>query len=349
MLRTQPVTPQIGTSTNCSKTGRSVRISVVIEGTLAASLSTDFAHATGMSPRPSSLKPYHFTNHTLAGLRPFLKRAQALTAWNAFREGLSAVKSGRLIAGILMPDHYHFVILTHRPHAVRRELGAIQSGLSRSGQFHHKSLWRRPPREVDLIHDAQKLANVIRYVHLNPCRKRLTDDPWSWEFSTVHEYCAAHKPSRFPFSAWLRDTTAWFDTYFRNGRDISWNSWCEEMLRWMCSDATVRPHLIELRDYQWRSLASLSQLEMEMSLMRLCSLRSRDDLKNRGSAKDLWVRLFLHRQMQAQLQPHDLSLRSFREELRMKPHRMNQLLTQCPVTREEVRWVEHFAHPFFHD
>jgi hypothetical protein len=299
-----------------------------------------------MSPRPSSLKPYHFTNHTLSGLRPFLKRAPALAAWNAFREGLSAVKSGRLIAGILMPDHYHFVILTHRPHSVRRELGAIQSGLSRSGRFHHRSLWRRPPREVDLIHDSQKLANVIRYIHLNPCRKRLTEDPWSWEFSTVHEYSAAHKISRFPFSAWLRDI-AWFDTYFRTRHDISWTSWCEEMMRWMCSDATVRPHLIEERDYQRRSLTSLSPLEMESSLIRLCGLKSREDLKLRGSAKDLWVRLFLHKQ--AQLQPLDLPLRSLREELRMKPQRMKQILTRYPVTREEIRWVEHFAHPFFHD
>jgi len=296
-------------------------------------------------------KPYHFTNRTHLKTQPFLKRSSALFAWRSFQAGLSAISKGRLIAGILMPDHYHFVILTHRPSEVRKELGAIQSGLARSDVFGSAPLWRRPPRESDLIHDSQKLANVIRYIHLNPCRKTLIDDPWKWEFSTIHEFTSIHRRAAIPTpSRWVPDLE-WFNTYFLGPFSPSWNEWCEKMIGWTCNDVTVRPHLIEDRDYQRPRFAGLTQQQIQESIIRIFGLQSAHDLQIRGKAKDLLARAYLHRvtdPSDPSQQPTRIDFHQLAAELEIQPQRLRAFRSDQPLTSEECRWIEHFAGPFFH-
>ena len=87
-----------------------------------------------------------------------------------------------LTAMCLMPNHVHLL------HArdVKLELGQAMSAFTRWRNAHRGergSLLERSP-EPEWIAGEQKIRRQIRYIHLNPCRARLVDDPVAWPFST---------------------------------------------------------------------------------------------------------------------------------------------------------------------
>lgn len=86
------------------------------------------------------------------------------------------------VALCLMPNHVHLV----HSAVVKRELGWALSGHTR--WLHGRrggaaSLLDRSPDPVAIV-GSRKLDRQVRYVHLNPCRARLVDDPLAWPFST---------------------------------------------------------------------------------------------------------------------------------------------------------------------
>ena len=121
------------------------------------------------------------TYHLVARARPgqllFADATEGARLWKAV---LTAAPEP--IALTLMPNHVHLV----HPHDVRRRLGGA---LGRYVRWrHHRRgltgpcLQRLPPAE--LLADRSKRRRAVRYVHLNPCRARLVDDPLAWPWST---------------------------------------------------------------------------------------------------------------------------------------------------------------------
>ncbi len=86
------------------------------------------------------------------------------------------------LALCLMPDHIH---LLHR-RDVSWGLGLALNAYARwrnARRGVHGPVWRRqgPPEPVQ---GAVKLRRSVRYIHLNPCRAGLVDDPLAWAWST---------------------------------------------------------------------------------------------------------------------------------------------------------------------
>ena len=77
----------------------------------------------------------------------------------------------------LMPDHLHLLY----PRDVRRQLASALSGYTRS--LGKRALMERLP-EPEVVLPGLKLQRNVRYIHLNPCRARLVDDPLAWPLST---------------------------------------------------------------------------------------------------------------------------------------------------------------------
>ncbi len=46
-----------------------------------------------------------------------------------------------------------------------------------------------PIPAAELLADEQKIRRSLRYLHLNPCRDGLADDPLAWAFSTHRDAC----------------------------------------------------------------------------------------------------------------------------------------------------------------
>ncbi|MEZ4234925.1 MAG: hypothetical protein R3F59_01920 [Myxococcota bacterium] len=83
---------------------------------------------------------------------------------------------------VLMPDHVHLL----HDQDVRQRLARALAAHARWRNARHGlggSLVAPLPRAERLV-DAQKVRRSVRYVHLNPCRAGLVDDPLAWPLST---------------------------------------------------------------------------------------------------------------------------------------------------------------------
>jgi putative transposase len=124
----------------------------------------------------------------------------------------------RLIAYVLMPNHWHLVVWPHTAgelwrflhrltgtHAstVRRQLGTVGEGHIYQGRY--KSV---------VIESPAQLVNVLRYVEANPIRSRLVTRAEDWRWSSLRErMCATGAMSKSPIElppleGWLRIVNA---------------------------------------------------------------------------------------------------------------------------------------------
>lgn len=87
-----------------------------------------------------------------------------------------------VLAMVLMPDHVHLVLASNQ----NQRLAQVASGYAR-WRNHRRGesgpVFAPRPEAVE-IPDALHLQRTIRYIHLNPCRAGLVDDPLEWPFST---------------------------------------------------------------------------------------------------------------------------------------------------------------------
>ncbi|MDF5720146.1 MAG: transposase [Rhizonema sp. PD37] len=95
-----------------------------------------------------------------------------------------------IVAYCLMPNHYHFLVY------LRDE--TISDAMKSLSLSYTKAINKRFNRSGVLfqgrfqsIHIAQTdyLVNLSRYIHLNPVKAGLVQQPEEWEFSSYLEYC----------------------------------------------------------------------------------------------------------------------------------------------------------------
>lgn len=106
-----------------------------------------------------------------------------------------------LVALVLMPDHVHLVV----PQDDRQRVRALQSGYARwrNARRGQRGAAFEPHPQAVAIPDRLHLQRTIRYIHLNPCRARLVNDPLDWPFSTHRDavglaWPAARRPEDDP-------------------------------------------------------------------------------------------------------------------------------------------------------
>ncbi len=92
-----------------------------------------------------------------------------------------------LLGACVMPDHLHLLL----PHDEGlRRLGAMMSGYARFRNAARRTegmrVWDDAPEPEPV--EVDKEQRNIRYVHLNPCRKRIVSDPLAWPLSTHRDF-----------------------------------------------------------------------------------------------------------------------------------------------------------------
>jgi len=103
---------------------------------------------------------------------PFRKFEDARFAWEILQQTFP-----ELLSAVLMPNHLHMIL----PDGDLKKLTGILGAISRRLKI--EKLWQPVP-EPSLIPDPHHLKRQIRYVALNPCRKKLCTDPLQWIWST---------------------------------------------------------------------------------------------------------------------------------------------------------------------
>jgi hypothetical protein len=90
---------------------------------------------------------------------------------------------GPIVAAAIMPDHIHVIA---RRIAWELWLGCL-SGFARWRNHHRGEHGERvwlPAPAPEPLRSRKHLDRTLRYVHLNPCRDGLADDPLAWPYTT---------------------------------------------------------------------------------------------------------------------------------------------------------------------
>jgi len=195
--------------------------------------------------------------------------------WRSLREEFP-----QSLGAILMPEHLHLVTPGPGPDTLRRRLALVLRGAA-------KGLGRATWRPVELpmpIPDKHHLRRQVRYVALNPCRKRprLAADPLEWRFSTHRDVMGAI------IDPWV--TAAALAAAL--GEDPA--GFARRWHRYVSSDpcvdvqGTAMPVAEPRRTMPQRSLDDIRHAVAEA--MRC----SEADINRRGPARDLFVELARH-------------------------------------------------------
>lgn len=135
----------------------------------------------------------HLTPRSLSG-RPLDDDAVARRLW--FRLGRVWPNA---LACCLMGNHLHLLVEDDPRRAARamaRLLGAVPG-------------WTHPANELELTPEKpEKLVRLLRYIHLNPCRAGLVDDPLAWRWSTHRDLVGAVRAPWVPARRWS-ERTGW--------------------------------------------------------------------------------------------------------------------------------------------
>jgi REP element-mobilizing transposase RayT len=120
---------------------------------------------------------FHHVARAAPGTLLFRTWEEGLALWRVLVRTLP-----ELTALCVMPDHVHLVL----PHADGTRLGRAMAAYARWRNHQRRAsgvVWEGHP-PAQRLPDAAHLRRTIRYVHLNPCRARLVEDPLSWPLST---------------------------------------------------------------------------------------------------------------------------------------------------------------------
>jgi putative transposase len=129
--------------------------------------------------------PHLVTQRGNGGARSFFSDAD----YGLYRDLLAehcAAADVAVWAWCLMPNHVHLILVPSDPDGLRRALarvhrsyaGVIQARRKRSGHF-----WQG--RFSTVVMDEDYLAAALRYVSLNPVRKRLVARAQAWRWSST--------------------------------------------------------------------------------------------------------------------------------------------------------------------
>lgn len=162
----------------------------------------------------------HLVAHAVTGARPLASAEACDALFAALRRRFVQVA-----AACLMPDHVHLLANVDDADCARRALAQSLAGFSRAQG--NGPQWQRVPLP-DPIRDMQHLARQVRYVHLNPCRARLVDDPLCWSWSTHRGAIGAELDpwvSPADMAAWLqhdeRDVPRWLHDYVSSDPSVN--------------------------------------------------------------------------------------------------------------------------------
>ena len=128
-------------------------------------------------------------------------------SWRA----VSASRSFDTIAAVVLPDHMHFLWkLPDDDHDFPTRIAQLKAGFTRrlpeirkgAGRKRERGVWQSRYWE-HLIRDAEDLDRHIGYIHWNPVKHGLVNDPDDWLYSTYKAWKSdVGRPVNVPPQDW---------------------------------------------------------------------------------------------------------------------------------------------------
>ena len=96
----------------------------------------------------------------------------------------------QIFAWVIMPDHVHFIIDPKNEdlsNIIKRIKLSFSYAYRQQAQLYRGRVWQH--RFWDhVIRNERDLNTHIDYIHRNPVKHGLTQNPFAWQFSSIHQY-----------------------------------------------------------------------------------------------------------------------------------------------------------------
>lgn len=143
----------------------------------------------------------HLVARTASGARPFHDRIACADLWSRLAHSFDVV------ACVLMPDHVHLLAQVDPEIALRafaRVLSAFRLRMQTRVRSELAFEWESLPQPEKVQRDKRHIARTLRYIHLNPTRDALCQDPLEWEWSTHRDWVGAVARAAVDRVRWAR-------------------------------------------------------------------------------------------------------------------------------------------------
>ena len=105
-----------------------------------------------------------------------------------------------IIAYCLMPNHFHFLIRQNSDIPVSKWIQKVLSGYVQAfnKQNNRKGTLFEGATKPRLIDKDEYLSNILHYIHLNPIKASLIENPEDWQFSSYKTWISDLESSIIP-------------------------------------------------------------------------------------------------------------------------------------------------------
>ena len=116
--------------------------------------------------------------------------------WNEAREALGV----KILACVVMPEHVHILVKSEKSLDVRdflqRTASFVSKRLKPGGGF-----WKERPRVLP-VYSSDILKVKLDYIHHNPVKRGLAENPSQWEHSSFHQIVEGRSDVVFVCDEW---------------------------------------------------------------------------------------------------------------------------------------------------
>ena len=158
---------------------------------------------------PSGLKRYqtsghdHFVTFTCYHRLPYLNDDHSRTVFEDILEATRKRHGFDLYGYVLMPDHVHLLLSEPQDSKLEEVFRALKTQTSKQLKGDRPQFWQR--RYYDLnVFTRPKFNEKLRYLHRNPVKARLVENPEDWPWSS---YC--HWLTGIPGRIQIESTWTW--------------------------------------------------------------------------------------------------------------------------------------------
>lgn len=144
---------------------------------------------------------FHIYNHAIDDYNLFYDDEDYDYFLQLFEDKLKKIPTS-LYAYCLMPDHYHFLIQQESDRKIFNLFNYL--GISYAHYYNKKHerkgpIFRSPLQHIKVDNDIY-LLQLSKYIHLNPVRKELINNPEDWNYSDYRRWTDNDFTSKIPFN-----------------------------------------------------------------------------------------------------------------------------------------------------
>jgi len=115
-----------------------------------------------------------------------------------FKKSVKEIPSS-VYAYCLMPNHFHFLLRQNSKIPLYKIFNKILSSYVQKYnlKYNRKGSIFAHPLQSKLVVDEEQLITLCQYIHLNPVKARLVEEPDEWEFSNYKEWISVRSDELF--------------------------------------------------------------------------------------------------------------------------------------------------------